>query len=89
MCWKLIPEGPYRPFHQLTFESPLAAAGCFGAKPAAAPAATQDGQAQNGPSWYPVIQVVIDALNPFEEACVAVSQALVDHFPQSFPEPRR
>ena len=84
MRWKLIPEGPYRPFHSLTFESPLAAVGAFGAKPAVEPCSAQDDQGRSVPPWLPVINTVIKALEPFHEAGLAVSDAIQNLHPELF-----
>ena len=84
MCWQLIRQGPYQPFHDLTFASSAASLGCFASKACAQPATAKDDEAQSWPVWLPVIQTVIEALEPFEEACLAVSQAIQDKHPEQF-----
>ena len=84
MCWQLIPEGPYHPFHDITYASPAAAVGCFGKQATAASPTAEADQDQSVPSWVPVIQTVIETLGPFEEASLAVSEALQRNFPESF-----
>ena len=90
MCWKLIPEGPYQPFHQLTYASPAAALGCFAGKASVGSATAQDDQAAGKweavPSWLPVITTVIEALEPFQEASRAVTQAIMNKHPEQFPD---
>ena len=41
MRWQVIPEGPYHPFHDLTYLSPVAAVGCFAGKAIAGPGTAQ------------------------------------------------
>ena len=90
MCWQLIPEGRYQPFHQITYVSPAAALECWhgtrrsGSQASVEPNNAQQDQAQSAPPWLPVIQTVIEALEPFEEACIAVSQAIQDKHPEQF-----
>ena len=91
MCWQLIPQGPYQPFHDLTYASSAAPLGCFSGtrridSQASAEPATEKDKAQSVPSWFPVIETVIEALDPFEEASLAVSQALQNKHPEHFEE---
>ncbi len=86
MCWKLIPDGSYQPLHDITYASPLAAIACFNGKSSAEPSTVKNDLGQSVPSWLPVIETVMEALYPFEEASLAVSQALQDNHPESFPE---
>ena len=89
MCWKLIQEGPYQPFHQLTYASPSTAVGCFAGTRSAEPATASQNQAAGEwgavPSWLPVITTVIEALEPFQEASRAVTQAIMNRHPEQFP----
>ena len=86
MRWQLISEGPYSPFHDLTFASPLAAVGCFLGKPTAASTTAQSEDPTSVPSWLPVVTTVIEALEPFQEASRAVSRPIQEKHPEQFQE---
>ena len=84
MAWRLIPDGPYTPFHDLTYASPTAALGCLGAKPDVEPTTSHDDQGRSVPSWYPTVKTVMETLGLFEGAREAVANALHGNFPEDF-----